>query len=168
MTKSMPAIALLTICVGMVVTPTATAAKFRDTSAGGACHAANGAAAAKFSFGNHYLTNNATTDQYVVCHFQMDDEQAELITTPLFLAMTATAGPASGGTVTCLAQVGNYSMGATTITASATRSAPLAAGASTTLDWSGVSWGRTQHYQVMTLNCRLPPGFRMGLIQWLQ
>jgi hypothetical protein len=167
MTKSMLALAMFTTCLGALTAHTANAAVFRDTSAGGACHAANGAAAAKFSYGNNLLTNNATNDQFVVCHFQMDDDQAVTLTTPLYVSAAISPG-ATGGTVTCLAQMGYFLSGQSLVSASISRSATLPAGEHTTLAWNAVSWGRTEPYQTLTLNCRLPPGFRMGLIQWQQ
>ena len=167
MTKSMLALALFTACVGAVPSSPAEAAVLRDTSAGGACHAANGAAAAKFSFGNNLLTNNATNDQYVVCHFQMHDDQATALTTPLYLSVAVSSGP-TGGVVTCLAQMGFFASGVHSVTASVTRSTLISTGGSAAMEWNAVAWGRTDAFQTLTLNCKLPPGFRMGLIQWQQ
>jgi hypothetical protein len=34
--------------------------------------------------------------------------------------------------------------------------------------YSDTAWGRVDFRDVFTLNCKLPPGFRMGLIEFYQ
>ena len=142
--------------------PAAAAATFHNTSAGVACHAANGALAAKFTYNLNFLTNGNTTDAYVVCALNMDDTNQ----TPAVLnGLTATLFLPTPGTAACVAQTGYFSgtnqiEGSTALTYTSTYS-------NLTLQFSfdTSQLTRAGMTQVLTLNCKLPPGAKLGLIQ---
>ena len=144
----------------------AAATHAHDTSAGGACHAANGAADGKFTYSNNYLTNIGTTDQYVICHLQMDDDDSVPLTHPVYLAVHTVAG-ATAGTITCVAQEGAFYTGASnTIASSSARSATLDVGLNSNLNWDTNLLTRPAIYYTLTLNCKVPGGFKLGLIEY--
>jgi hypothetical protein len=157
------------LAVSLAASSPAHALRARDTSAGGACHPANGAAAGKFTYGNLSLTNVGTVDQYVICHLQMDDDTTALYPArPDTLSVAVTAG-ATPGTVACVAQIGFHANGANYVRSSFSRSVTLAAGNNGWAYWdSTTAWTREFAYETLTLNCKVPPGFRMGLVEWLQ
>ena len=134
---------------------------YRDTNGGSACHPANGAAAAKFTRANHYLTNNNATEQYVVCHFPMDDA-AGLVAEMDYLSVHVQATGA--GAVTCVAQTGSYFGGVLTLRANVARSHTFSAAGPMVLTWDGVL-PRLAVHDVLTVNCKLAPGMRIGLIE---
>jgi hypothetical protein len=151
----------LVVAIAMAAGPADTA-RYRHTSAGGACHVANGGAAGKFTFNNHYLTNIGTTDQYVICHFEMDDPTA-LPNSVDYLGVQAFA-PYPDMTVTCVAQTGNYVDGTVNLQSSVARSyTTFGANAPFALEWIG-ALTRQNVTQVLTLNCKVPPGAKLGLI----
>lgn len=140
----------------------------RNLSAGAACHPANGAAAAKFTYTNHTIQNIGTTDQYVICNLPMAEDLLSEPVDPQFLAVSMTAG-ATGGTVVCVAQIGYHSGGSTTIRSTHARSVTLAAFLNSALSWNeGTAWNRAALFETLTLNCKLPPTVRLGLIEWHQ
>jgi hypothetical protein len=168
---AVPSLRLLAVaCLAVLVgAGPAHAVRYRDTSAGGACHPANGAAAGKFTYGNLSLTNLGSVDQYVICHLQMDDDPTALTPTrPEILAVAVTAG-ATPGTVACVGQIGYHANGVNHLRSSISRSLALAAANNGFLLWnSGTPWAREFVYETLTLNCKVPPGFKLGLIEWAQ
>lgn len=160
------AVACLAVLFG--ATP-AHALRYRDTSAGGACHPANGGAANRFTYGNLSLTNIGTVDQYVICHLQMDDDASALTPTrPEILAVAVTAG-ATPGTVVCVGQIGYHANGGNNVRSSISRTTTLPASNNGFLVWNtGTPWVREFVYETLTLNCKVPPGFKLGLIEWAQ
>jgi hypothetical protein len=142
----------------------AAATVYSDTSAGGACHPAGGGAASKFTYSNNYLTNIGTTDQYVICHFGMNDTVTP-VTNPSLLYISVAAGGTSG-TISCVAQHGSFYLGANHVESSQTRSASMSAGASGTLSFDTSTMTRTQVYNTFTVNCRVPGGFKLALIEY--
>ena len=140
----------------------ASAAAYRNASAGAACHAANGALASKFTFNLNYLTNIGTTDAYVICSLPMDDAS----TTPdtiIKLSVSFTV-PAALSTVTCVAQAGNYVTTNNIYHSAAESRTTASANQSLTMQWENYI-PRGGVINVVTLNCKLPPGTKMGLIE---
>ena len=168
---SLPTPRLLVLCSCMLALAAlplpAQATVARDLSAGGACHAANGAAVGKFTFSNFSLLNIGTTDQFVVCNFQMEEDLSLTLKAASTLSVSVTAG-ATPGTVTCTAQTGHHYSGATVIRSSFVRTVTLPASNNGYLLWDDPAWIRINPWDTLTLNCRLPGGFRMGLIEWYQ
>jgi hypothetical protein len=158
------AASLLVVVAGLAIPAPIAAKDYRNASAGSACHPANGAMAAKFNYNMHYLTNVGTTDAYVICDLQMDDatslpEDATLLAVNLLL-------PDAGTTVTCIAQAGVFYDGMTSIYKSQSRTWSTGFdNQPVRLEWTGIGLARTHYSQVLTLNCKLPPGAKMGLIQ---
>jgi hypothetical protein len=153
---------LATAWLAVAASAPAAAQAYHYASAGAACQPANGALA-KFTYNLHFLTNTGTTDQTVVCHLGMDDAGG----TPkahVFLNVQVYL-PATGTTVTCLAQTGGFYGEGTHIQASTaktlTSSTPNQYGA---LSWTGAELPRENSSVIVTLNCKLPPGARMGTI----
>lgn len=141
----------------------ASASTYLYVSAGVACHPANGALAAKFNRNLNYLTNSGTTDGYVVCHFQMADASGAV--SPFGGIHVHMQGSASGATITCVAQVGAFFSGTNLIEGSLARTyTTIAPNESVVLSWYG-GLVRDEFEDVVTLNCKLPPGTKMGLIQ---
>ena len=134
---------------------------YRPTNGGSACHPANGPAAAKFSRTNHYLSNNNTTDQFVVCHLPMNDTGGYVAEIAHLQVHVQAAG---AGSAVCVAQTGAYSDGQLFVRGGVTRSYTFSAAGFTVLEWFGVL-PRESNNDVLTLNCRLAPGMRLGLIE---
>ena len=144
--------------------PAAAASTFHDASAGVDCQAANGALAAKFTYNLNFLTNTGTTDAYVVCSLPMDDENQ----TPAMLEglMVDVQLGAAGSTVTCVAQTGYWGAGVNQIFRSSAQSHTSTIPNETDqLVWNAAALGRDGVATVLTLNCKLPAGAKMGLIQ---
>jgi hypothetical protein len=157
--------ALVVGCLGLAAPVAAIA--YRDASAGAVCHAANGALASKFNFTLTTVTNAGTTDAYVICHLPMDDTS----TTPdhvSSLSVEATL-PNTGQTVTCVAQASYFHHGVNHIYVS--QSQTYTSGEpneNPTLTWSAPIY-RLNVFNVLSLNCKMPPGGKLGLIQrWEQ
>jgi len=156
------AMAAVTLLATLGAAPTASAYNYRNASAGGICKGAAGAAS-KFSFNLQHLTNTGTTDQYVICNLGNDDLGST--TGPVKLAAYLRL-PTAGTTVTCIGQVGAWYGGATSV-----RSASAMTWTTTTpnedilLQWDASKLVRYQHYEVLMLNCKLPPGAQLGLIE---
>jgi hypothetical protein len=146
----------------------ARATAFRDASAGVACQAANGALAGKFTHNLNYLTNVGTADAYVVCSLPMDDASGD--PTPILLLTLEVFLPTQGSTVACTAQTGAYFDGANQIKSSVAESyTSTAANVDWQLAWSGSALARMDPHHVLTINCKVPAGGRLGLIQrWEQ
>jgi len=137
-----------------------------DTTGGMACDPANGGAVAKFVRGNMLLTNNNSTDQYVICHLQMDDLEP-YVYVPIGLRVHFAAA-ATGGTFTCTVQIGYFINGATNLVTSLTYSKTLAAGAYGSIPWDQYSLTRNNPWDVVTINCKIPPTGKIGSIDWGQ
>jgi hypothetical protein len=159
---SLAASGLAVALAAATAVPAAHAAYYRDASAGGSCHPANGGAAAKFTYGNHWIANNNTTDQYVICDLPADDSSGAPWTVA-FLAIHVYSLNA-GATVTCVAQTGAFFDGTVYNFANVSRTYTFGgAGNSTTLSWENVL-PRQANQDVLTLNCKMAPGMKLGLI----
>src|SRR5688572_8656707 len=95
------AICALTLVAAAIGTAPAHAAACRSTSGGSACHPANGAAVAKSSRNNNYISNGNTTDQYVTCNFAMNDVSGGVAHSDHVFVHVQAAG---AGIVACVAQ----------------------------------------------------------------
>lgn len=160
---------VLALLVALVVPLSADAQTYytQNASAGAACHPANGGAAARFVRANYTLTNNNTTDQYAVCHLPMQDTPG-LTYAPLSLSIHVGAGN-TGGTFVCAAQTGSYTNNnSTVIHSSSAQQATVLAFTNAWLEIDTSKLARSDHKQVLVLNCRLPPGGKLGLIEWVQ
>jgi hypothetical protein len=138
---------------------------FRHASAGADCHAANGALAGKFTYNLNYLTNVGTADAYVICSLPPDDDASlgPNIVTSLSVEVFL---PSAESTVSCMAQTGAFFDGANQVYRSQAQSyTSVGPNAGTQLQWSGSALERGAAWRVLTFNCKLPPGARLGLIQ---
>jgi hypothetical protein len=153
-----------TLAIALGQSSPATATAYRDASAGAVCHAANGALAAKFTFNLNYLTNISNTDAYVICHLPMDDAAM----TPDGVGKLTVHGliPTAGTTVTCVAQVGAFYDSTNHLYSSSAKSDTAATlNSELYLSWDSVEVPRTSNFQVLSINCKLPPGTKLGLIE---
>jgi hypothetical protein len=143
--------------------PAAASNTFHDASAGVACHPANGALAAKFTYNLNYLTNANTTDAYVLCSLPMDDvNNAPAVLNGLMVDVFLP----SPATVTCVAQTGSYVSGANQIEgSSALTYTSSVTNLALQFSFETALLTRAGTYRVLTLNCKLPPGAKLGLIQ---
>lgn len=147
------------LALAFATTP-ADATIYRDMSAGGACKAAY-AGASPFVYSATHLENKGVVDLYVVCQFQHYDIGAAQ--SPLMVTAALTAG-ALGGTAVCVVQMGWYD-GTLHNSAVVSRGIALAPGTSGQVTWEGADLPRTSATDVLTLNCKLPGGFKLGLIE---
>ena len=149
------------LCAATAASPSS-AGPYRNVSAGSACHPANGAAT-KFTRANNYIINNNATAQFVVCNFEMDDAS----TTPvqnIYLALFMQSAHA-GATVTCIAQTGHFDDGGNAIRTSAARATTFASdGAGSYLEWGTGVLLRDSSIDILTLNCKMDPGTRLGTL----
>jgi len=137
-----------------------------STSGGSACKPAYGAST-KFNFTELYALNNSTTDQYLVCGFANWSFAGDGASRPItFISMFVNTG-AAGGTVTCVAKMAYWTGGATVVS-SASKSVTFASYGSGNLLWESTDLPRTQEYEVLSMNCKLPGGARIGLIQRIE
>ena len=158
-------LSLIVLLVGLAGSAPALAANYRNASAGAACRPANGALSAKFTYNLHYLTNVGSTDAYVICSLVMDDASPSPAPTADLRVdvFTTTAGT----TVTCVAQVGAYYGGAAQITGSSAASVTsVVDSASSQLAWNTTNLQRSGVHLLLVINCKLPPGTKLGLIQY--
>jgi hypothetical protein len=153
-----------TLVAALSTSPSASASNtFHNASAGVACHPANGAVAAKFTYNLNFLTNGNTTDAYVLCSLPMDDvnnapAHLDGLMVDVFLP--------SPGTVACAAQTGYYGGGLNQIESSTALSYTSSVNnVSHQFSFNTLLLHRDGVPPVLTLNCKLPPGARMGLIQ---
>ncbi len=155
--------AALALGTALLVTPnTAFAVVNRNSSAGSACQPANGSAP-WFQFTNNYLINNGTTDKYVVCNFVIDETSTSAIT---HLAVWTNSG-AVGGQAVCSAQTGYRAINTTSIAGTNVGAVTLGGGSSAgRIDFTESSLPRSDGYDVLTLNCRVPGGWKIGLIEF--
>ena len=153
---------VVALAAGMASSSPAFAA-YRNASAGAACHAANGALASKFTFNLNYLTNVGTTDAYVICNLAIDDAIGTPDTvTRLTVSLVV---PTQGATVSCVAQAGAFYNGTNHIIQSLAESDSAdVPNAVVFLSWDQ-DLVRGDALNVLTLNCKLPAGTKMGLIE---
>ena len=159
-----PAVLPITLAIVLAAAAPAQAVNhYHADSGGAACHPASGAASAKFTRSNHTLTNINTTDQYVVCSMSIDDIYGEPTRQVGNLTLWFTAG-STGGTPTCSVQTGKHYAGHTQLSSAVTRSVVVAANTGEQLVWNGAELNRLSYHDVVTVSCRVPPGFRIGLL----
>jgi len=135
-----------------------------SSNAGGACKPAYGAST-KFNFTELYALNTSTTDQYLVCNFT-DLTIAPFTSNaqPIDMLRVFVVSGASAGTVTCVAKMGHLADLTPTVASSATGSVPMSANSASAIVL-GSDLPRTNEYDVLSMNCKLPGGFKLGLIQ---
>jgi len=143
----------------------AAAASYRDTSAGSACHPMNPGIA--FTYSNNYLTNTTSSNQYVICHFQMNDDGSTATTKPTALDVAFASG-ATGGTIVCGAQEGGFYSGTNFVTSSNGQNYVMAPNSNHFIIFNTTGLTRSVAWDVLTVSCRVPPGFKMGLIEWTE
>jgi hypothetical protein len=166
MKSTLTSLAAASVIVATVLSapPSATAA-YRDVSGGAACKGANGAASASFTYSNNYLTNIGSTPQYIICNFQMDD--ASFVPAPTeSLILHAYNTQAVSRTLSCSAQTGGYYYGSNYVASNSVKAHTFASVGSDYLTWTPSLLVRNYPYDVLTINCRLDPGIRVGLIQY--
>jgi hypothetical protein len=159
----------ITACASLVVAgvlafPQPVAADANVTvSAGVACQPASGALAAKVNYNLQYLTNVGTTDLTVVCFVPKTDYGYY---TYNFTSLTVAVWlPNAGQTVTCLAQTGHFRDAGNYIRTSAAKAHTSAEpGDYHSLVWT-VELLRNYTTDILVLNCKLPPGAKMGTIE---
>jgi hypothetical protein len=158
---ALPCLVLLAGSVGSS-TP-ASAVVYRNSSAGAVCHPANGALVAKFNRTLNFIQNAGTTDAYVICQQVMDDADVQPYAVTLLTASVAL--PNTGTTATCTAQVGAHYDNTNFVYMSFAKSfTATEPNDSTHLEWD-VPFYRIAVFHVLTINCKLPPGAKLGLLQ---
>jgi hypothetical protein len=159
-----PALLAVVLAASSIPHGRATADESHSANGGGACHAANGALAGKFNRTLHYVTNVGTTDAYLVCHLQMDDDDASGAQSPTHFEVNVSGAP--GTSITCIAQLGGYYFGTSQIAASNGKTLAFTEGATWgELAFDHAALGRSFSYIALTLNCKVPLGGRVGLIE---
>ena len=160
--RLLAATALTVACCVLSLPASAVDNQYFDASAGAACHAAN-PAATKFQYTNHDLANLNPTAQFVVCDLHLHDFSS----TPAPLTYLAVEIQSTAeATVTCVAQTGMYFSGTVTVRSSQTRSYSFVfPGGSNSLIFDTSTLARINPYDVLTLNCKMDPNTRLGLIQ---
>ena len=137
-----------------------------STSAGSACKPAYGAST-RFNFTELYARNNGTTDEYLVCGFANWSFTGVGSARPLkSLSIWVNTG-AAGGTAVCVAKMGYWTGGATVVSM-ATRSLTFDSYGSGNLLWEEADLPRSEEFQVLSMNCKLPGGAKLGLIQRIE
>ena len=164
-TKISSALLALTLVAALASPGSADATVYRDTSAGGACHAANGANAASFNFSNNYVTNTGTTTQYIICHLQMEDAFVPVATE--FFAVHVQSTQAGTRIVSCSAQTGSFFNGVNQVKSAQVQAYTFSGPGSTDLNWNESTMARVSPWFTVTLNCRMDPGTRVGLIEYM-
>ena len=145
--------------------PAARSTQYHDASAGTSCHPAAGNSGL-FTRSNNYITNAGTVSQYVACSFVMSDASSTVQNTA-YLAVHTESTQAGTRTVACGAQTGAYYGGANQVHAGSVMSHTFIAPGNISLIWTASTLPRSQPYHVMTMTCKLDPGTRMGLIEYV-
>lgn len=124
------------------------------------CRATTAAGASSFYYNHTYLWNGGATNQYLTCVLPEWNKVAGGTTTVLDMSWAAGA---TGGTVTCTAQMGAFYFGVNHIDQGATVSLTLAAGGNGFLEFpdmvASVNW------HTINVICNVPPSFKLGLIE---
>ena len=155
----------LAVVAALSMSTPADATTYRNTSAGTACQAAN-SAATKFQWTNHYVRNLNATSQFVVCTLPVSDTAYSPVLSPSSIIVNIQSG-GPGSIVTCIAQTGYFYDGAVTIHSSATRTYEFVTpdGASQ-LVFAADALTRLTALDTVTLNCKMDPYTKLGLIQY--
>jgi hypothetical protein len=156
------AVAATTAIAALAATPPASAMYYHAVSPGMACHAANPGATLIIS-SNHYLTNNNSTAQYVMCYLPIIDAVAD---GQQLAYLGVEISTFTGGTVTCTAQTGAYLAATNMVHASASRTKTMSGSDIGSLHWDAGTLNRSSSSDSLTLNCRMDPGTRLGLISY--
>ncbi|WP_460758580.1 hypothetical protein [Lysobacter fragariae] len=130
------------------------------TNGTAACRATNSTGAASFYYNHTYLWNNGSTNQYLTCVLPEWNRLDGNVNTVLQMAWAAGA---TGGTVTCTAQVGSFHHGVNNIDQGATVSLTLAAGASGYVFFPTMT--STVNWSTINIICNVPASFKLGLIE---
>lgn len=131
------------------------------TNGTAACKSTTAAGASKFYYNHTYLWNNGTTNQYLTC--VLPDWNLQTGGNDTVLQMSWAAG-ATGGTVTCTAQIGGFYLGANQIVQGNTRSATITPGGSAFMTFVN-PLTHTENWQTTNIICNVPPSFKLGLIE---
>ena len=99
----------------------------------------------------------------MICHFDMFDIAGSAPQPTSMLKIYFGAGD-TVGTPTCVVQVGFYTQQLYTSDVTA-RSVTIDPGLSDSIAFDSTDMARDALYKTLTLNCKVPPGFRMGLIE---
>jgi hypothetical protein len=143
----------------------AAALESHDTSAGGACHAANGTLSGSFTRNLHYLTNISNTAAIVVCHLQMDDDDGGGAQSPFWLVVHVAGKPLTE--VTCTFQLGGFHDGVNHVYSSQSMTMAFpSANPYGRFDFDYTKFVRPNYHTILSLNCKVPAGGKIGLIEW--
>jgi hypothetical protein len=158
---------LATLAAALALAPGAAQSNtYRDESAGTACQGSNGAAS-KFTYTMQYLTNVGTVDQYVVCDLTSHDATNQPLTPDVFRVNFTMAQ--AGSTITCTVQTGSHHTGTNhIISSSAETYTSVNSNENGYLDWEPASIVRNDPFDVLMLNCKVAPGTKVGLIQYIE
>jgi len=129
------------------------------TNGAAACKATSLAGQSAFYVSNFYLWNASSSTQYLTCFMPHWNLQYAVPTAATTLDWTAGA---TGGTVTCTAQSGYY-YGGNLVAQGSTLSMTLSASQSNIQVFPSLS--RAGDADTVNLICRVPPGFKLGLIE---
>jgi hypothetical protein len=157
--------AAATLALAAATTPTpARASIYMSTNGGGACHAA-ASGPTSFKFTNTSVENTGTTDQYVICGFADFTISGDQSALPIDTLKVYLGSGAYAGTATCVAQMGTWYSGVLHIVSSRSQNKVMTANDIGALIWLSEDLPRTHEYETLLLNCKLPRGFKLGLIQ---
>ncbi len=149
----------LSVGVGFCLQASDASAYIESVTTGtGSCKPSTPARAAAFLITNFYTQNNSTTNEYLVCSVpQWLLQNVNTISTDVYFT-----GTTAGGTVLCTAQSG-YSFGGVFVGQAHSRTVVMAPGlASGYISFPALL--RPQPYYTVAFTCRIPPGFKLGLI----
>ena len=126
-----------------------------------ACRGTTTAGSASFYYNNMYLWNNGASTQFLTC--VLPDWNTGNSGDDTYIAMNWAAG-ATGGTVTCTAQVGAFYNGVSNVAVGSTRNLVLAANANAQIVYPN-PMTHTAKNQSVNIVCSVPPSFKLGLIE---
>ena len=153
------------LALAAATTPTpARASIYMSTNGGAACHAA-ASGPTSFKFTNTSVENTGTTDQYVICGFADLTISEGQVAQPIDTLKLYLGSGAYAGTATCVAQMGTWYSGILHIVSSKSMSKEMTANGIGALIWLSQDLPRSHEYETLLLNCKLPRGFKLGLIQ---
>ncbi len=138
------------------------ASAYVEMGANGAasCKPSNPARASAFFITNFYTENTSTVNEYLTCSMPQWNVNGYLVGT--VATHVYFSGTAAGGTVLCTAQSG-YHYGSLVVAQANTQTLMLAPGMDGSIQFPSLS--RSQPYYSVAFTCRIPPGFKVGLIR---
>ena len=152
------------LAVGLLAAPApARAEYYLSTNGGGACKPAYGASP-NFTFTELYAQNIGTADQYVVCNFANFGKGYDMTTVGVYSLVVNFSAGATAGTPVCVARLGFWT-NAASVASTVVRSVTIQPGQAGEIRYNPGDLNRAYEFQTLSMNCKVPAGFRLGLIQ---